>query len=48
MGRKKRTPTAIITMREKAYIKRKVQEEAKRVNITIQNAYKKLLREGKI
>ena len=44
--RKKRNPTCIIPIREKVSIKRLVVEYAKRTNLTIQDAYRKLLREG--
>lgn len=48
MGRKKGIPTCIIPIREKVSIKKEVMQYAKLTGMTIQRAYKKLLREGKI
>ena len=46
--KKIRIPTCIIPIREKLSIKKFVMEYAKRTNMTIQDAYRKLLREGRI
>jgi len=48
MGRKKGVPTCVIPIREKVSIKKLVQKYAKDTNMSVQNAYKKLLREGKV
>jgi len=48
MGRKKGIPTCVIPIRVKASVKRMVKNYAIQTNKTIQQAYKELLRAGKI
>lgn len=48
MGRKKGIPTCVISIREKKSIKKKVQAYAKKTGMSVESAYKKMIREGRI
>jgi len=48
MGRKKGLPTCIIPIREKVAIKKLVIEYAKQTGISVQEAYKRMIKQGRI
>lgn len=48
MGRRKKLPSCIISIRENINIKREVERHAKMTGVTIKEAYKQLIRMGRI